>query len=501
VSIIDSNLNLIAWNKRYLEIFNYPVGLIRVGRPIVDIIRFNAQRGFCGEGEITQQITRRMNNLRARTPHYTERELPNGKVIAMQGRPMPNGGFVTSFTDITAHRNAERALQEANITLERKVEESSQELETLTQKLIEANDNKSHFLAATGHDLMQPLNAAKLFASTLAQSDLNDHQLEMLDHLEGSLQSAEDVLSILVEISKLDAGAIEPKAHPISLHKIFKPLKEEFGAIANEKNIDLRYHQSDVWVNSDPQWLRRIIQNFISNAVRYTDKGGVLFGCRRRGDNIHIQVWDTGTGIPDEKIKEIFKEFQRLTQKDSTGLGLGLAIADRMAKKLGHKINVFSKEGKGTCFELTVPMAEPQQPEIEKTPNITNVMNTQLDELTVFCIDNDEAILTGMKALLGSWGCQIIAVSNEDEAAAIQSRPDIMLADFQLDSDVTGLEVMTSIRERFRTGPNDAIPGVLITADPRESTAEQAKELDFYFLKKPLKPAALRALIQRIMNN
>lgn len=495
VSVVDRNLNLVAWNSRYLEIFNYPPGLIQVGKPIAEIIAFNAGRGFCGSGTIEQQVARRMNFLRAGSSHNFERQLPNGVVILMQGHPMPDGGFVTSFTDITIHRKAEQALKEANISLEQRVEESSEELADLTAQLIEANTSKTRFLAAAGHDLMQPLNAAKLFASTLAQHNLSDDQRHLLNHLEGSLQSAEDVLSVLVEISKLDAGAIEPVVRPVQLNTVLKPLRDEFTALAAEKGLRLRFHSGDHWVLSDPHWLRRIIQNLVSNAVRYTNKGGVLLGCRKRGQELVIEVWDSGPGIPKSKLGEIFREFKRLhTSKDSKGLGLGLAIVDRMAKRMGHRIEVDSWVDYGSRFRLIVPITEAALVKQDNRDQQARVSGS-FEGMKTFVIDNDPEVLAGMNALLNSWQCDVYSCSDMEDALQVPFTPQIMLSDYQLDNDETGLEVMKALRQKF----GEDIPGVLITADPRPAVEEEARELGFYFLRKPLRPAALRALLRRII--
>lgn len=499
VSVIDSDLNLVAWNRRYLELLNYPEDLIYVGKPVAELIEFNARRGFCGVGDLAQQVNRRLEFLQARSAHQFERQLPSGTVILTQGHPMPDGGFVTSFTDITMHKRAEQALKEANISLEQRVEESSQELSDLTAQLIEANQSKTRFLAAAGHDLMQPLNAAKLFASTLAQHSMASEPKQLLDHLEGSLESVEAVLSVLVEISKLDAGAVEPKVGPLHLGTLLKPLRDEFTALAADKNIQLRTRCGDYWVVGDAHWLRRIIQNLLANAVRYTDNGGVLLACRKRGQELAIEIWDTGPGIAQSKLKEIFQEFKRIPgpNTDSKGLGLGLAIVERMASKLGYRIEVESWVSYGSRFRLLVPLAEPQNLETNTQHAAAQAANNvgSFDGLKVFVIDNDNEVLTAMTALLSSWQCEVYNCKRLEQALNIPFEPAVLLADYQLDNDETGLEVMQALQRKF----NKNIAGVLISADPRESTEEKAKELGFYFLRKPLKPAALRALLRRII--
>ena len=497
VSVVDRELNLVAWNRRYIEMFDYPAGFIKVGKPIRDVIAYNAMRGFCGEGEVEEQVKRRMQHLQSGSANQFERQLPHGIVVSMQGHPMPDGGFVTSFTDITVHRQAQEALKEANVSLERRVEKRTQELDELTARLIEANHSKSRFLAATGHDLMQPLNAAKLFASTLAQQALSEHQHELLRHLEGSLQSAEDVLSLLVEMSKLDSGTMEPQLCPVSLAAIFKPLRDEFTALASERGLRLTVRPTDAFVISDSHWLRRIIQNFLSNAVRYTQSGGILLGCRKRGQQLWIEVWDTGPGIPKDKFDEIFREFKRLNQgrQDTKGLGLGLAIVDRMAKQMDHQVTVLSRSGRGTCFRLAVPLTDGVA--TERPVVRTGAQSASFEGIPTFCIDNDEEVLEGMKALLTSWQCDLFAVSNETDAAAISEKPRIMLADYQLDGEVTGLDVMKRIRLKFA---DPEIPGILITADPREQVADKAREEGFHYIAKPVRPASLRALMRRLIS-
>ncbi len=496
VSVVDRDLNLVAWNRRYTEMFGYPAGFIKVGKPIREVIAYNAMRGFCGDGEVEEQVRRRMTFLQSGSPHQFERLLPHGIVISMQGHPMPDGGFVTSFTDITVHRQAQEALREANVSLERRVEKRTQELDDLTARLIEANHSKTRFLAATGHDLMQPLNAAKLFASTLAQQPLDEHQRDLLNHLEGSLQSAEDVLSLLVEMSKLDSGTMEPKLCPVSLANILKPLRDEFTALAENRGLRLKVRSTRACVVSDSHWLRRIIQNFLSNAVRYTNSGGILLGCRQRGDKLWIEVWDTGPGIPEDKFKEIFGEFKRLNngRQDSKGLGLGLAIVDRMARQMGHEVQVLSRTGRGTCFRLIVPLTD--EPAEERTLVRTGAQAASFEGVRTFCIDNDAEVLEGMKALLTSWQCDLFAASNEHEAMTLETAPQIMLADYQLDGDITGLDVMKAVREKF---PEADIPGILITADPREQVADKARAEGFHYLAKPLRPASLRALMRRLI--
>ena len=290
---------------------------------------------------------------------------------------------------------------------------------------------------------------------------------------------------------------MEPSVRAINLAAVLKPLRDEFTALAAAKGLQLRFRGSDAWVISDAHWLRRIIQNLLSNAVRYTRQGGVLLGCRKRGDHLVVEVWDTGPGIPKSKLNEIFGEFKRLNQEnqDSKGLGLGLAIVDRMAKRMNHTIEVDSWVGNGTRFRVTLPLTEAVKPAVDTRQESTSRVTGSFEGLPTFCIDNDPEVLAGMNALLSSWKCNVYSCSNLEESAEIPFKPAIMLADYQLDNDETGLQAMIRLRKHF----GEDIPGVLITADPRAEVEEEARNLGFWFLRKPVKPAALRALIRRLI--
>src|SRR5690606_16638845 len=329
----------VAWNTRYLELFDYPEGLIQVGRPIGDIIRHNAEKGLCGPGDVETHVSKRLYWMRQGTGHTSERRFPNGKVIELIGNPMPGGGFVMSFTDITAFRQAEKALKEANEGLEQRVSERTHELSQLNQELIhakriaeDANASKTRFLAAVSHDLMQPLNAARLFSAALShQHDaLPREAQELVRHLDSSLRSAEDLISALLDISRLENGRIAPDRNPFPLNTLFETLSTEFTVLAAEQGVDFKVHGSRLRVDSDIRLLRRVLQNFLTNAFRYA-KGRVVLGVRRQGNNLRLEVWDRGPGIAKDKLQVIFEEFKRLDSHQTRaekGLGLGLAIAD-----------------------------------------------------------------------------------------------------------------------------------------------------------------------------
>src|SRR5476651_1246298 len=505
ISVVDQSLRLMAWNHRYLELFNYPEGLISVGRPIADIIRYNAERGLCGPGEAQVHVARRLHWMRQGRHHTSERMFPNGRVIELIGNPMPGGGFVMSFTDITAFREAEQALKGANESLEQRVAERTHELSQLNVALTEAkgtaetaNQSKTRFLAAVSHDLMQPLNAARLFSAALTHQDdgLSSEAQKLIQHLDTSLRSAEDLISDLLDISRLENGKINPDPKPFVLNELFDILGAEFKALAQEQGLKFRLCGSTLRVDSDIKLLRRILQNFLTNAFRYA-KGPVLLGVRRRNGELCLEVWDRGPGIPEDKQKVIFEEFKRLDSHQTRaekGLGLGLAIADGLCRVLGHTLRVRSWPGHGSVFSVSVPLARAQT--VAAPHNVTELNGKLPTGAQVLCIDNEDSILIGMNSLLTRWGCQVWTARNREECAALLGdgvRPQLALVDYHLDDGETGTELMAWLRTRL----GEPVPGVVISADGRPETVAQVHAAGLDYLAKPVKPAALRALLSR----
>ncbi|MNO40011.1 Non-motile and phage-resistance protein [compost metagenome] len=506
ISVVDQSLKLVAWNRRYLELFNYPDGLISVGRPIADIIRYNAERGLCGPGEAEVHVARRLHWMRQGRAHTSERLFPNGRVIELIGNPMPGGGFVMSFTDITAFREAEQALTEANEGLEQRVSERTQELSQLNVALTEAkgtaeaaNQSKTRFLAAVSHDLMQPLNAARLFSAALSHQDdgLSSEAQKLVQHLDSSLRSAEDLISDLLDISRLENGKINPDRKAFAVNELFDTLGAEFKALAQEQGLKFRVRGSHLRIDSDIKLLRRILQNFLTNAFRYA-KGPVLLGVRRRGGELCLEVWDRGPGIPEDKQQVIFEEFKRLDSHQTRaekGLGLGLAIADGLCRVLGHTLRVRSWPGRGSVFSVSVPLARSQA----QPASAAAEMNGRLPSgARVLCIDNEDSILIGMNSLLSRWGCQVWTARNREECAALLNdgvRPQLALVDYHLDHGDTGTELMAWLR----TSLGEPVPGVVISADGRPEMVAQVHAAGLDYLPKPVKPAALRALLSRYL--
>ena len=281
ISVVDAELRLVAWNRRYESLFGYPAGTLRVGTEIAELVRHNAERGLLGAGELDALVARRLDHMRAGTPYVAERRFPDGTVVEIRGNPMPGGGFVATFTDVTAFRRAEHELMQVAETLEQRVAERTRELEQAKAEAERANSAKSRFLAAVSHDLLQPINAAHLFNHALAQKLRHPQYREAVANIDGALGSAESLLGALLDISRLDAGGMAPNVRRFCVAETLQHLAAEFQVLAAERGLALECVPSQVWVESDPQLLRRVLQNFLANAVRYTAQGRVLLGVRR----------------------------------------------------------------------------------------------------------------------------------------------------------------------------------------------------------------------------
>ncbi|PVY69602.1 Na+/proline symporter [Tamilnaduibacter salinus] len=506
VAIINHQQLLVVWNQRFLDMFTYPRGYVRAGRPVEDLIRYNLVTTNMPARKIDDIVHQRLETIRRGDTLSDEQHRPDGTILQTEGSPIPGGGYVVTFQDITPMRRTEQALKETNVYLEQRVKERTQELQVLNDQLLkaksvaeQANQSKTRFLASASHDLLQPLNAARLFTSALAGKTETGELSELVGHVDSSLEAAEEIISTLLDISKLDAGALEPNISDFPVIDMLRHLSTEFSAIAEERGLSLDLVPSSAWLRSDPQLLRRVVQNFLSNAIRYTPSGRILLGCRRLKGYLRIEVWDTGPGIPDDKLQHIFEEFQRLQHgSDAKGLGLGLAIVDRISTMLDLPVNVRSHQGRGSVFSIMVPMAEaPAAPPTEPASGRRSRSVSQLSGLSVLCIDNDETILEGMVALLGNWDCNVIAATHLNQARERLNgkAPDIILADYQLDDDENGLDVMDALQGDFQR----AIPGILITGYLGDDIRSQATDRGYQILFKPVKPAALRAMVNKLL--
>ena len=511
VSVVDGSQRLIGWNSRYVELMNYPDGMVHVGESVAELIRYNAEQGRFGDCDVEQEVNKRLKFMREGSEYRSQSTFVDDKVIEIHGKPMPDGGFVTTYTDISEFKTAENALVEAKAMLEQRVADRTSKLEEAMLALQrakaeaeEANVSKTRFVAAAAHDLLQPLNAAKLFAALLNEhrSEMTDEQSTLVARVESGLLSVEDLLSALLDISRLDTAAPTPKHEDFAVADLFFALDAQFSQTFDEQGLTLRFADSKLCAHSDQALLRRILQNFVSNARRYTRAGGVLVGCRRRGENIAIQVIDTGVGIADSDQKAVFDEFHRLSdgaESTKRGLGLGLAIVDRIARLLGHPISLRSVLGKGSCFEVLVPRAKDNCILTERLAPTEHRASSQLSNQLVMCVDNEQEILDGMHGLLSKWGAQPLIATTMDEALqqldGSPTMPSLLLIDYHLNDGVTGLEVIDALRSRAEVD----FPAAILTANHTTEVADLVREAGHALLHKPVKPAALRALINRLL--
>ncbi|MBD8881680.1 hybrid sensor histidine kinase/response regulator [Rhodanobacter sp. 7MK24] len=508
ISVVDAGMRLVAWNRRYLELFGYPDGMVYVGVPVADLIRWNAEHGECGPGEVGGHVAKRIAHLRAGTPHVFQRVRADGSTIEMRGSALPGGGYVTTYTDVTAYKRAEQALIEANETLEQRVDQRTAELsEALAataqaQRTAEAaNASKTRFLAAASHDLLQPLNAARLFTSALRQQpQLDVESRQLAERIDVAFRAAEDLLDALLDTSRLDTGTYRPEIADFALAELFDSLQSQFAPLAEQRGLRLRVARTRLAVRSDPQLLRRVLQNFLSNALRYTHHGGVLLGVRRNSGKVRIEVWDSGPGIPAEQSARIFGEFQRLEQPSpwgEKGLGLGLSICDRIATMLNHRLDLQSRPGHGSCFAVVTPRAAAAPERRQGVRRVSGVGGDEQLPLTVLCLDDDIAILDGMRILLSRWGVDCRTARDAAAAAVELERGpvDLILADYHLADDTDGLQALQQLRANHVSLP----PAALITADGSSELKQRARALGYPLLHKPVRPAALRALLTALV--
>ena len=490
ISVVDAQLRLVAWNRRYAELFGYPDTLLQVGTPIAELARW-ALRRLPPKGELETALQRRLAHMRAGTPHLTERVFPDGGIVEIRGVPMPGGGFVATYTDVTAFRRTESALLRSNETLEQRVSERTTDLEAAKRDAERANDAKSRFLTAIGHDLLQPLHAAHLFTDALSQQLGDQRQRDSVLQIRGALDSTTDLLTGLLDMSRLEAGGLVPEPRAFALAEVLEPLASEFRVLAAERGLALHCVPTRAWVRTDPQLLRRVLQNFLANAVRYTEHGRLLLGVRRAGDSLRVEVHDTGAGIAPEQQDAIFEEFRRGDGASGQGLGLGLAIADRIAQLLDAPLALRSRVGVGTVFALTLPGCPLPT---ARTPSVS--ARGGLSGTRVLVVDNETPARLGLRQLLEGMGCLVQdAADGAGADAAMRDAPaELWLFDYHLDDGDTGVAVHGRL-----SADHGARPAVILSADAGPQVRAAVHEAGLPLLMKPLKPLALKSVLDRLL--
>lgn len=501
ITVFDDDFRLTCWNRRFRNLFDLPDSMGTVGLPLTAIIQHLIQRGDLDDDAEHQSIERlatfgRSWQLDLKT---------SGRIIDIRSNPMPNGGIVTTYTDVTARVKADLALKQANETLEQRVVSRTAELTRVNEELAlaqniaeEANLGKTRFLAAAGHDILQPLNAARLYCSSLIERSQHSKDADAAENIDSALESVEAILGAVLDISRLDTGAMKPKETAFRLDGLLRQIETDFTPLADEKGVALRTVPSSVVVKTDRNLLRRLLQNLVSNAIKYTNQGTVLIGVRRKGEWVEVQVVDTGMGIRSDQLDAVFREFERLDEgaRTAEGLGLGLSIVDRIARVLGLELRLHSIPGQGTRFGVVIRTSDADEVQAGSTTEPAVIAGHLPIGLSVLCVDNDRRIVAGTRELLENWQCLVESAAGLDDVvelcSAVDFRPDVVLADFHLD-DGSGLDVIKLLRSRF----GQQLVCALVTADRSAELREIAEDSDIHLFNKPVKPAALRLFLSR----
>ena len=373
-----------------------------------------------------------------------------------------------------------------------------------------ANKNKTQFLVAVSHDLNQPLTAAHLMAGSLLEElELSTPNIDSLllyaKRVSTSLETMENLLNSLVDISKLEAGVVETNITDFSIALILKQLDAEYSLQAQQRRLTFRYVLSTMIIRSDLVLLGRVLRNIISNAMRYTTKGKILLGCRRKKNALSIEVWDTGTGIPKNEMKNIFKEFRQLPNADKSsekGLGLGLAIVERIARILEVKVSVRSVARKGSVFSVEVPYGNPNlAAESRKSTQLFRA-NENFYNKTIFLVEDNKPSLEALKTTLESWGCDIVGATSLKEIKVKmrklrQLEPDLIIADYHLDDRTSGVEVLKYFKDNY----NMSCPALIVTSDQSAKIRRLIENNGYHFMYKPIKPAKLRAFLNHTLTS
>lgn len=438
-----------------------------------------------------------------RGPRISTECMLGSRNFVIRSVTLATGGMAFAFDDVTDRIRFQQSMTEVAETLEKAVKQRTAELIEVNRQLAEAKDeaeranlSKTRFLAAASHDLLQPLNAARLFVSALSEKRLADSTRGLVSQTSTALDSVEDLLESLFEISRLDAGAIQPEIRAIDLDRMLQALRIEFAPVARKRGLAFEVPETGLFVMSDVQMLRRVLQNLVSNAIRYTAAGRVAVAARRSGQQVTVAVSDTGPGIAAHEQALVFDEFRRLeTTRKIPGHGLGLAIVRRSCLKLGHQVALQSAPGEGSTFAITLGAAEPAP--LAASPPSASRARQAATTGTVLVIDNDETILSGMRALLENWGYAAVTAVHPDHPdvrAAAAGGLALLLADYHLEDGLTGDAVVATVRAMHGA----ELPAAIVTADRSEEVRARLGASGLPILAKPVKPAQLRALMRQI---
>lgn len=500
VCIFDRDACLVGWNRRLEEMIQVPLPGPRIGLGFARVLELLGDQVRFLEGGSREWLLKWSEDVANRDPITFELTGPEDQIFSVFAQAMPDQGFVISFDDVTQERRAAEALRDLNRTLEQRVAARTEELGAALEAAERANESKNRFVAAASHDLLQPLSAAKLYLTSLQELNIAPEATGISAKAESALKSAEEIIEALLDISKLDAGRAAFDAQPLPLTSVLASLSNEMSPAAAAKGLTLTMVPSSLSIVSDPMFFRRILQNLISNAIRYTESGRVLVGVRRRGSRARIEIHDTGCGIKPEDQARIFKEFARLDTSGggANGLGLGLAIVDRACASLGHDLALASDIGKGSCFSVEVELHQggaghPQQ----ITPAVDAL--EALKGRMILLVENDEPFANAMTLKLEGWGAHVLHTPSGEEALdlvdEIEIVPDALILDYQLGNGIDGLGLCQTLRDRY--GP---IPAFVVSANRSETLVEDCQRRGLTLLRKPVDAAALREALHRVLD-
>ena len=493
VCIFNGDNLLVGWNQQVANMLSLKLAQFRMGADF-DFLFRRLQEDLRMQGKLRPvDVLDWVRRPGSRPPLRFEVLQRQGKVFDVFAQEMPDQGFVISFTDVTAERRAASELRAANDLLEARVAARTAEIAVALANAERANASKSRFVAAASHDLLQPLSAAKLYCSSIADDTLAPHQRAILNKAQNALAGVEDIIGALLDISQLESGNAPVRLTTIDLGRILRQLGDELRPAAAAKGLDLRILACRAMVESDANYLRRILQNLIGNAIRYTMQGRVLVGTRRVGDALRVEIWDTGPGIALEEQENIYREFHRIDPQSSAGngLGLGLAIVERACALLDHHHGMQSTVGRGTCFYLTVPRTTHPATAADHANDRRVDHALDMAGLVVLLVEDDTDMRRALATLMERWGVQVLDVATGAEAIAlldeIELTPDAMLIDHPMGDTQAGLGLIAELRARH--GP---IPCRLITADRAPDTGAICAQADVSLLLKPIDPVAMQ---------
>jgi len=375
------------------------------------------------------------------------------------------------------------------------------EIQDKSRQLELANTYKSRFLAAASHDLRQPLHALNLFVGQLQPETDPVERKRLVTRVDAAIQAMNELFNALLDVSRLDAGVLEPNLTSFPIEQLLMRVESTFAETAREKGLRLRVVPSGAWARSDFILLERILFNLVSNAVRYTTRGGIVVGCRRNGESLHLEVYDSGPGIPEDQQQHIFREFYQVSPPEQDrrgGLGLGLAIVERLGQLLDHPVDVISRPGKGSRFAVSVPRVRERHGPAEAPTSPATIADPARGKLVVV-IDDDALVLDSMCGTLRGWGCQVVAAES-DTAALLRLRalgqvPDAIISDYRLAGGQTGIQAI----ERLCGALDVAVPAFLVSGDTAPDRLREASAHGYHLLHKPVPPMALRAMLNRVL--